>query len=57
MIKCKTIRDKDKLALSSRNLLLQKNERNLASKLIANIMNVKRKLNVQKKISIGVCQK
>ncbi len=50
MIRCKTIRDKDKLALSSRNLLLQKNERNLASKLITNIMNVKRKLNVQKNI-------
>ena len=49
IIKCKTIRDKNKLALSSRNLLLQKNERNLASKLIINIMNLKRKLNIQKK--------
>ena len=45
VIGCKIIRNKNKLALSSRNSLLQKHEKNLAAKLITNIMKLKRKLN------------
>ena len=50
IIECRTIRERNKLALSSRNSLLKKSERNLAAKLIANIMKLKSKLNMQSKI-------
>ena len=50
IIQCKTIREKNKLALSSRNSLLQKHERNLATKLITNIMKLKRKLNIESNV-------
>ena len=50
IIECRTIRERNKLALSSRNSLLQKRERNLAAKLIANIMKLKSNLNMQSKI-------
>ena len=43
IISCKTIRNKNKLALSSRNLLLSKTKLNKASKLIQNLMNIKKK--------------
>ncbi len=50
IIECRTIREKNKLALSSRNSLLQKREKNLAAKLITNIMKLKRKLNKESNI-------
>ena len=50
IIKCKTIREKNKLALSSRNSLLQKRERNLAAKVITNIMKLKRKFYKQSNV-------
>ena len=43
IIRCKTIREKNKLALSSRNLRLTKTQLIKASKLIKNIMNIKKK--------------
>ncbi len=43
IIGCKTIREKNKLALSSRNLLLSKTQLIKASKLIKNLMNIKKK--------------
>ena len=43
IIGCKTIREKNKLALSSRNLRLSKTQLIKASKLIKNIMNIKKK--------------
>ena len=43
IIGCKTIREKNKLALSSRNLRLTKTQLIKASKLIKNIMNIKKK--------------
>ena len=42
IIRCKTIREKNKLALSSRNLRLTKTQLIKASKLIKNIMNIKK---------------
>ena len=48
--RCRTIRERNKLALSSRNSLLQKREKNLATKLITNIMKLKRKLNTESNI-------
>ena len=50
IIECRIIREKNKLALSSRNSLLQKSEKNLAAKLITNIMKLKRKLNKESNI-------
>ena len=44
IISCKTIRDKNKLALSSRNILLNKNDLNKAGKIASNLINFKRKL-------------
>ncbi len=43
IIGCKTIREKNKLALSSRNLRLSKTQIINASKLIQNIMNIRKK--------------
>jgi pantoate--beta-alanine ligase len=48
IIPCKTIRDKNKLALSSRNLLLNKKELLQAGKLAQNIINFKSKLTNKK---------
>ena len=50
IIGCKTIREKNKLALSSRNLRLSKTQLIKASKLIQNIMNIKKSL--KKKITL-----
>ena len=41
---CKTIRDKNKLALSSRNILLDRNNLNKAGKLAVDLINFKKKL-------------
>jgi len=41
---CKTIRDKNKLALSSRNILLDRNSLNKAGKLAEDLINFKKKL-------------
>ena len=52
IILCKTIRDKNKLALSSRNLLLNKNQLKRSGKLSQKIISLKKKLsnikNIQK---------
>ena len=50
IISCKTIRNINNLALSSRNLLLKKKEINIASLIINNIISFKKKLKNQKKI-------
>ena len=56
IIQCKTIRDKNKIALSSRNLLLDKNELNLARSISKNLISFKKNLikkkDVQKLISL-----
>ncbi len=48
VIACKTIRDKNKLALSSRNVLLNKNELSIARHLSRTIYSIKKKLNKTK---------
>ena len=45
IISCKTIRDKNKLALSSRNILLNESELSIARQLSKNIYFIKKKLN------------
>ena len=47
---CKTIRDKNKLALSSRNILLDRNNLNKAGKLAEDLINFKKRLLKKKKI-------
>ena len=49
IISCKTIRDKNKLALSSRNVLLNKNNLNIAGKIANNLIIFKKKLLKKKK--------
>ena len=44
IISCKTIRDKNKLALSSRNILLNKNNLTKAGKIAKNLIIFKKKL-------------
>ena len=44
IISCKTIRDRNKLVLSSRNLLLKKKELIKAGKITQNVFNIKKKL-------------
>ena len=44
IISCKTIRDKNRLALSSRNILLNKNDLNKAGKIAKNLIVFKKKL-------------
>ena len=46
IISCKTIRDKNKVALSSRNLLLNKNYLNKAGKIAKNLISFKKKLKI-----------
>ena len=50
LVPCKTIRDKNKLALSSRNLLLDKKELNNAGKIARNLLSFKKKLLKKKNI-------
>ena len=51
IISCKTIRNINNLALSSRNLLLKKKEINIATLIINNIISLKKKLNKQKNLN------
>ena len=44
IVPCKTVRNSNKLALSSRNLLLEKSALSMAEKLIQNLMNFKKSL-------------
>jgi len=50
IISCKTIRDRNKLALSSRNILLNKKNLNTASKVARNLFNFKKKLLKKKEL-------
>ena len=45
IVPCKTIRDKNKLALSSRNILLNKNELSIARQLSKTVYSIKKQLN------------
>ena len=51
IISCKTIRDNNKLALSSRNLILKKNELKKAAELTVNLITFKKRLKFKKKIN------
>ena len=51
VIGCKTIRNKNKLALSSRNFLLKKNELNDVEKISKNFLNLKNKIKYTKNIN------
>ena len=51
IISCKTIRNKNKLALSSRNLLLKKKDRIIAEKVTKNLLYFKKNLKVKKNLS------
>ncbi len=57
IVPCKTIRDINKLALSSRNLLLKKKELNIAGKLIKNLISFKKKLNKDRNIKKALSKK
>ena len=52
IISCKTIRSKNNIALSSRNLLLKKKEIDIASSVINNLFFIKKILNKQKKLKL-----
>ena len=51
IIPCKTVRDKNKVPLSSRNILLKKTNLALASKIYKRLINIKNNINNQKNIS------
>ena len=51
VIECKTIRNRNKLALSSRNFLLKKNELNDVEKISKNFLNLKNKIKYTKNIN------
>ncbi len=51
VIPCKTIRDKNNVALSSRNLLLNKSNLKLASNIYKKLTNIKKNINKNKNIS------
>ena len=57
IISCKTIRDSNKLALSSRNILLSKKELSIAGKLAQNIITYKKKLAKKNKLEIDLNSK
>ena len=57
IISCKTIRDKNKLALSSRNLLLKKKDQFNAGRIAQNLIFFKKKLTKQKNINIFIDNK
>ena len=50
IISCKTIRDKNKVALSSRNFLLDKSNLNIAAKVYKKITNIKKNIKNKKNI-------
>ena len=51
VIGCKTIRNRNKLALSSRNFLLKENELNDVEKISKNFLNLKNKIKYTKNIN------
>jgi pantoate--beta-alanine ligase len=51
VIGCKTIRNKNKLALSSRNFLFKQNELNNVEKISKNFLNLKNKIKYTKDIN------
>ena len=51
IIGCKTIRNRNKLALSSRNFLLKQNELNNVEKISKNFLNLKNKIKYTKNIN------
>ena len=51
VIPCKTIRDKNNVALSSRNLLLNKSNLKVASNIYKKLTNIKKNINKNKNIS------
>ena len=51
VVGCKTIRNKNKLALSSRNFLLKQNELNDVEKISKNFLNLKNKIKYTKNIN------
>ena len=51
VIPCKIIRDKNKVALSSRNFLLNKSNLNVAANIYKKLVNIKRNIKNKKKIS------
>ena len=51
VISCKTIRDDNKLALSSRNYLFNKKELNIAGKISKQIFNLKKSIKYKKNIN------
>ena len=57
IISCKTIRDKNKIALSSRNFLLNKYSLNIASKIINKIHNIKKNLKRKKNIFLFLLER
>ena len=57
IISCKTVRDKNNLALSSRNLLLNRNQLTKASKIAKSIIEFKKELNKKKEIKKLILKK
>ena len=51
VIACKTVRDKNKIALSSRNILLKESDFNTAGKIYKRLVNIKKETNNNKNIS------
>ena len=51
VVPCKTVRDKNKVALSSRNLLLNKSNLNVASNIYKELVKIKKNINTKKNIS------
>ena len=50
IIPCRTVRDKNKIALSSRNILLSKSNKNTAAKIYKKLKNIKRVLHSKRNI-------
>ena len=50
IISCKTIRDKNKVALSSRNFLLNKSNLNIAANVYKKLINIKKNIRYKKNI-------
>ena len=57
IIPCRTIRDNNKIALSSRNMLLEKINLNTAGKVYKKLTNIKKNINNKKSISYFLNQK
>lgn len=57
IIPCKTIRDNNSIALSSRNLNIKKSQLTKAAKLTKELINFKKNLKIKKKIEKSINQK